>query len=105
MDLLVEVQERLGRINSELAARADGARVAFISIEPDPDFDGEWLLVTTWQLPHLAESDGWPLSQLDTYCDLVSERLRDLGSTECLFRTAEELHTEGAPSGAALQVA
>lgn len=104
MEFQEEIQRRLAKINSELEARDDSARIAFVSIEPDPDFDDEWLLLLTWQLADDEGQEGWPLELLDRYCDLASDRLQDLGSTECLFRTTEELR-DGAPAGAPLQVA
>jgi len=105
MEFKEQIQGRLAKINSELATLGDPARIAFVSIEPDPDFDHEWLLLLTWQLPDGGgDGEGWPLEVLDRYCDLAGERLRDLGSTECLFRTTKELE-DGAPSGASLQVA
>lgn len=91
-----EVYRNLANLNIELREEGNPARVRFASIEPDPDFAGEWLVLVTWQLPDPASSDrGWPLTQLDEYCELVADRLIGLvASTECLFRTESELRSD-----------
>lgn len=79
-------------MNAELRGRGDDARIRFANIEADPDFEGEWLVLATWELPDPTTPDeGWPLEQLDGYCELLADRLTDLAATECLFRTSAEL--------------
>ena len=86
------IYHRISVLNDELRGRCDTARIRYVSIEADPDFEGERLVLATWELPEpLAPDQGWPLELLDKYCELLADRLAGLASTECLFRTSEEL--------------
>lgn len=91
------VLQRLADLNTRLRDSGDPARVRFASIEPDPEYDDETLVLVTWELPppDPDPDSGWPLEQLDQYCALVTETLEDTDVvTECLFRSHAELTKE-----------
>jgi hypothetical protein len=90
------VVDRLADLNRTLRQRGDTARVRFASIEPDPDFEGEELVLVTWELSRPDGGDDWALEMLDDYCKLVAEALAETGvTTECLFRSPSELAEQG----------
>lgn len=86
-----QIYRALAQLNDELRGAGDDARIRLAAIEADPDFDDEWLVLTTWELPEPPTADGWPLEELDRYCELLSDHLAALAATECLFRTSSEL--------------
>ena len=89
MTLADDIAGRLAGLNDELRDEGDRARIRFMHIEPDPDFDGEWLVLATWEVPEAtAVSD---VRQLDQYCSRLADQLEDLAITECLFRTSAEI--------------
>ncbi len=100
-----EIYRRLADLNAELRRGGDDARVRFASVEPDPDFVDGSLVLITWELPDPARGqDVWSLDELDGYSRLVVERLVDLASTECLFRTRADLAATLSSASASLSL-
>ena len=89
MTLADDVAGRLAGLNDELRDEGDHARIRFVNIEPDPEFDDEWLVLVTWEVPH--EAVAGDVRQLDQYCSRLADQLEDLAITECLFRTSAEI--------------
>lgn len=90
---VAEILRSIAELNSRLTGEGDQARVKYVSVEHDPDFDAAWLILLTWQLPEPpGGAETWPLEELDHYCALAAESLAASNVTvECLFRTEEEL--------------
>jgi hypothetical protein len=91
------IVQRLADLNARLSSERNPARVRYVSIEPDPEYADETLVLVTWELPPVVTDPdaGWPLEQLDRYCALVNETLDGLDVlTECLFRSPEEIREE-----------
>ena len=85
-----QAKSAVKELNSELESAGDAARVRYVSVEPDFGFDGEWLILATWELPAVDDA-GWPLESLDRYRRLAYEAVSDIATVHCLFRTPEEL--------------
>ncbi|MEX2393633.1 MAG: hypothetical protein WD826_04030 [Actinomycetota bacterium] len=100
------VRQVLEALNHGLAEAGDSARVRFAAIEPDPDFDGEWLAVVTWELPNPPDDDeSWPLEVLDRYCVMSADALAGSGvGSHCQFRTRAQI-AEDPSRGVAIQEA
>ena len=77
----------------------------YFSVEPDFDFEDEWLVLVIWELPAPEDEDGWPVTLLDGYRRRTSETIWDAASSECLFRTPEELADRAHQRGIQLQPA
>lgn len=88
-----DVRHTLAALNNELATSGDHAAIRYAAIEPDPVFDGGWLVLVVWELPDPpGTGTSWPLEEIDRYCALSTTRLEKFGAvTECLFRTRSEL--------------
>lgn len=90
MDLWNDTERSLAELNTELSRSDDPARIRFMVVQPDPDWDGEWVLTTVWELP--APDHGgemWPEDRLMKYEQMVADRFIGIASTSCLFRTAK----------------
>lgn len=104
MDIVEQARHGLRQLNALLRSQGDDARVRYLSVEPDFDFDGEWIVIVTWELPP-PSGESWPLKILDHY----EERTRDIvgraATTLCLFRTPDEITEPAHQRGEQLQAA
>lgn len=96
--LVEDVDAAVQRVNASLVDANDEARIRFVSVEQEPYGRDGLLVVLVWELPE-PTNDTWPLEVLDAYCAAAAEEFRDIGDTQCLFRTSSELH-EGPPIAA-----
>lgn len=90
VDLRSRVMAELERLNSALVSEGDLARIRYVSIEPDFDFDDKWIFVVTWEIPDQAEED-WSVDELDEYWGRTRDSIGEVGTAHCLFRTPKEL--------------
>ena len=99
---------RLQELNEALRSEGDTARARYVSVEPDYDFDDEWIVLVTWELA-APSGDAWPLHLLDEYSRRAREAIGavagDTASTHCLYRTPEEISEPGHQRGQQLQPA
>lgn len=91
-------------LNAELKSDGDVARVRYVSVEPDFEYDDGWIILATWELPALDDAQ-WPLEQLDGYRRRTYAAVGDIATVHCLFRTPEELSEPGHQRGEQLQPA
>ena len=90
MDLWDETERNLVELNAELSRSGESARVRYMVIQPDPDWDGEWMVTTVWELPPPDPGrEVWPHHKLMDYEQMLADRLVGVASTSCLFRTAK----------------
>ena len=98
----------LQQLNEALRSEGDTARARYVSVEPDHDFDGDWIVLVTWEIAP-PSGDEWPLCLLDEYSKRTREAIGDVvgdpTSAHCLFRTPEETSEPGHQRGAQLQPA
>ena len=88
MDLWNDTERSLAELNTELSHSDDPARIRFMVVQPDPDWDGEWVLTTIWELPSPGRGgESWPDDRLMKYEQMVADRFAGIASTSCLFRT------------------
>ena len=82
MDLWNDTERSLAELNTELSRSDDPARIRFMVVQPDPDWDGEWVLTTIWELPspgHGGESGR--TTGLMKYEQMVADRFAGIAST------------------------
>ena len=90
MDLWNETERNLVELNTELSRSGDPARIRYMVIQPDPDWEGEWIVTTVWELPPPDPGrEVWPHHKLMGYEQMLADRLVGVASTSCLFRTAK----------------
>ena len=98
----------LQQLNEALRSEGDTARARYVSVEPDYDFDDEWIVFVTWELAP-PSGNGWPSHLLDEYSrrarEAIGDVVGDAASTHCLFRTRDEISEPGHQRGAQLQPA
>ena len=104
MDPYKETLRSLRELNAALRSEGDTARARYVSVEPDYDFDDEWIVFVTWEIPP-PNGDGWPLKVLDEYSQRTRDAIGVTGTAHCLFRTPDELREPGHQRGAELQPA
>ena len=104
MDAVESARSNLEKLNSALRSEGDTARARYVSVEPDYDFDGEWIVFVTWEIPP-PSGDAWPLKVLDKYSQRTRDAIGDAGTAHCLFRTADELAEPSHQRGEQLQPA
>ena len=108
MDMVEQAMRSLQQLNEALRSEGDTARARYVSVEPDYDFDGEWIVLVTWELEP-PSGDEWPLRLLDGYSrrtrEAVGDVVGDTASAHCLFRTPDEISEPGHQRGAQLQPA
>lgn len=108
MDMVERAIRSLQQLNEALHSEGDSARARYVSVEPDYDFDGEWIVFVTWEIEP-PNGDKWPLRMLDEYSlrsrEAIGDAAGDAASTHCLFRTPEEISEPGHQRGEQLQPA
>lgn len=104
MNLHDFIRKIFEELNAALCSEGDVARVRYFWIEPDFDFDGEWMIFVIWELPEQGD-EGWPLELLDTYRRRTRETIGDAALDHCFFRTPEELADPAHQRGVQLQPA
>lgn len=104
VDIFKQALRSLQELNTALRSEGDTARARYVSVEPDYDFDGEWIVFVTWEiLP--PNGDEWPLKMLDEYSQRTRDAIGDAGTAHCLFRTPDELSEPSHQRGEQLQPA
>ena len=104
MELLERTKSGLHKLNAALGTEGDAARARYVSIEPDYDFEGEWIIFVTWEIPP-PNGDEWPLRVLDEYSQRTSEAIGNAATAHCLFRTPDEISEPSHQRGEQLQPA
>ena len=104
MDLLEQTKSGLRELNAALRSEGDEARVRYVSIEPDYDYDDGWIVYVTWEIP-VPKGDEWPLAVLDGSSQRTRDTVGDAGTTHCMFRTPDEMSDPSHMRGALLQPA
>lgn len=104
MNLYEFTRKSFEELNAALCSEGDVARVRYFWIEPDFDFDDEWMIFVIWELPEQGD-EGWPLELLDTYRRRTRETIGDAALDHCFFRTPEELADPAHQRGVQLQPA
>ena len=102
---MVERAKRsLQALNAALRSEGEVARARYFSVEPDFDFEGEWIIFVTWEIPP-PNGDAWPLRVLDEHSQRTSEAIGDAAAAHCLFRTPSEIAEPNHQRGEHLQPA
>ena len=104
MDLHAVARKAFEELNTALCLEGDAARVRCFWIEPDFDFEDEWMIFVIWELPAQGD-EGWPLELLDTYRRRIRETIGDAALDHCFFRTPEEFADPAHQRGIQLQPA
>ena len=104
MEIYGETLQSLQELNRALDSEGDDARVRYLSVEPDFDFDGEWIAIVTWELPP-PSGESWPLKILDHYEERTRDAVGRATTTLCLFRTPDEIAEPAHQRGEQLQAA
>ena len=104
MDIVEQARHGLRQLNALLRSQGDDARVRYLSVEPDFDFDGEWIVIVTWELPP-PSGESWPLKILDHYAERTRDTVGRAATTLCLFRTPDEIAEPAHQRGEQLQAA
>ena len=104
MDFFKQTLRSLQELNTALGSEGDAARVRYVSFEPDYDYDDDWIVFVTWEIP-TPKGGQWPLEVLDRYWERTRDKVGDSGTAHCLFRTPDELREPGHQRGAELQPA
>lgn len=90
MDVWEETERSLVELNEELSRSGDPARIRYFVIQPDPDWDADWV-TAVWELPPPGRGREWQLDQLMDYERMVEDRLGRTITTSSLFRTAKNV--------------
>ena len=90
MDVWEETERSLVELNQELSRRGDPARIRYFVIQPDPDWDADWVKAV-WELPPPGRGRKWQLDQLMDYERMLEDRLGKTITTSSLFRTAKNV--------------
>ena len=104
MDVVERAKRSLHRLNAALRSEGEAARARYVSVEPDYDFEDEWIVFVTWEIPP-PNGDEWPLRVLDEYSQRTSEAIGDAATAHCLFRTPDEISEPSHQRGEQLQPA
>lgn len=104
MDIVQEARQGLRQLNARLRSQGDDARVRYMSVEPDFDFEDESIVIVTWELPPPI-GESWPLTVLDRYEEQTRDAIGRTTSTLCLFRTPDEIAETAHQRGEHLQPA
>ncbi len=104
MELSEWAKRGLENLNEALRSEGDAARVRYVSLEPDFDYDDAWIVLVTWEIPAQGDED-WPPEFLDEYRRRTRDTVRDVGTAHCLFRTPDEISDPAHQRGATLQPA
>ena len=90
MNVWEETERSLVELNEELSRRGDPARVRYFVIQPDPDWDADWVKAV-WELPPPGRGCKWPRHKLTGYRRMLEDRLGRTITTSCVFRTAKNV--------------
>lgn len=90
MDVWEETERSLVELNEELSRSGDPARIRYFVIQPDPDWDADWVKAV-WELPPPGRGRKWQLDQLMDYERMLEDRLGRTITTSSLFRTAKNV--------------
>ena len=104
MDLLERAKSGFRELNATLISEGDAARVRYVSLEPDYDYEDGWIVLVTWEVP-APNGEEWPLDLLDGYWQRTRDTVGDTGAALCLFSTPDELAEPVHQRGALLQTA
>ena len=105
MDLLERAKSGFRELNATLISEGDAARVRYVSLEPDYDYEDGWIMLVTWGGSG-TERRGVVTGPAGTGTGRGhATRVGDAGAAHCLFRTPDELAEPGHQRGALLQTA